>query len=135
MNIAVRNEGAYVSVIARTGVVDNPFLYRLIGVLAKLVDKPCALSVCLEVVAPAIEIELMATMDACKHAIALNLYRAHIACVICGCPIDRRVTFVENYANNRGLCLRFLQDRQAAVEWLGGTAKRGGQRGRDCIAA
>jgi hypothetical protein len=135
MSISVRNKGSYILVIARAAVVDKPFLNSLIGVIAGLVDKPCALNVCVEIAAPAVELELMATMEACKHAIAVNLYRAHIACVIRGYPIDRRVTFVENYANNRGLCLRILQDRQAAVDWLDGTEKRSGQRRPDSIAA
>jgi hypothetical protein len=135
MSIFVRNEGAYIRVIAHTDVVDEPFLYRLIEAMANLVDKPGEINLCLEVISPAIDLEMMATMGICQHAIASNLYRAHIAYVISGRAIDRRVTFVENYANNRGLCLRFFQKKKDAVAWLGSTQNCAAMRWRDAMVA
>lgn len=118
--ITIEDDRGYLHVRASAEVVDGAFLNRLIDDVARCVmprPEPFVL-VLVEVVAPKLKIDIIEALEIWKRASEKGIHRTQIAYVVTGRPISLVAKYMEVFAQNRGIRLRFFPDRTSALEWL-----------------
>lgn len=120
VEITIDDRGAYFEVRATAGIVDQVFLNQLIDMVAQtLLPLPQPFfRVLIEVVAPRAHLDIIEAFEAWKRASEKGIQRTQIAYVVTGRPISPLAKYMETFAENRGIRLRFFGDRQSALEWL-----------------
>lgn len=120
VEIAIRDRGDYFEVQASAAVVDQAFLDQLIERVAQaLLPLPQPFfRVLVEVAAPAASLDIIEAFETWKRASEKSIQRTQIAYVVAGRPISPVAKYMETFAQNRGIRLRFFADRLSALEWL-----------------
>lgn len=120
VEITISDQGRYFEVRATTGIVDQAFLNQLIDTIAQaLLPLPQPFfRVLIEVVAPRMRMDIIEAFEVWKRASEKGIQRTQIAYVVAGRPISSLAKYMETFAENRGIRLRFFRDRQSALEWL-----------------
>lgn len=118
--IAIEEREGYLQVRASTGVVDGAFLTCLIDDVASCVrprPEPYVL-VLVEVESPRLKVDIIEALEIWKRASEQGIHRTQIAYVVTGRKISQLAKYMELFAQNRGIRLRFFEDRRSALEWL-----------------
>lgn len=119
--IVTTQRPGYVHVVAETARVDERFLSELIERIARaLPDGPDrSYRLLLEVRAPETKIDLIAAFEAWRQASSKGLTRTQIAYVVRGRPIHSIARLIELLSSARRVQLRFFEDHESALRWLG----------------
>ena len=117
-DICIASQSPLVEIVARTDVVDVPFMMRLIDRIAEAVAGAQRRRVLLEVIAPACRVSILDRVDIWNHAVQCKLFPVKIAHVITGRPIGIEERFKEDFATNRGIMVRTFAERAPARCWL-----------------
>ncbi len=117
-DICISPQSSLVEVVARTDMVDVPFMMRLIDQVADAVAGAQRRRVLLEVIAPACRVSIIDRVDIWNHAVQRKLFPVKIAHVITGRPIGIEERFKEDFATNRGITVRTFAERVPARAWL-----------------
>lgn len=119
-DINVARRPGYIDVTATTSVVTMPFLNHLMDTVEKNVsDRPGQFTlVMLEIIAPRLDISLIEAYEIWRRAAELGIHRTQIAYLVTGRPLGSVARFMETVARNRGILLKFFEDRQHAMNWL-----------------
>lgn len=120
VEITISDQGKYFEVRATTSIVDQAFLNQLIDTVAHaLLPLPQPFfRVLIEVVAPQTRMDIIEAFEVWKRASEKGIQRTQIAYVVAGRPISPLAKYMETFAENRGIRLRFFGDRPSALEWL-----------------
>jgi hypothetical protein len=120
VEITIDDRGAYFEVRATAEIVDQIFLNQLIDTVAQtLLPLPQPFfRVLIQAVAPQAHLDIIEAFEAWKRASEKGIQRMQIAYVVSGRPISPLAKYMETFAENRGIRLRFFADRKAALDWL-----------------
>ena len=119
--IVTTQHPGYVHVVAETARVDERFLSEFIERIARAVPEVPDRSyrLLLEVRASETKIDLIAAFKAWRQVSSKGLTRTQIAYVVHGRPIHSIARLIELLSSARRVQLRFFEDNESALRWLG----------------
>jgi len=110
----------YLEVVVTTSSVHAALLHDLVDAIGSNIAATPGkfVPILLEVVAPGSDLDLIEAMEVWERASRKGIQRTQIAYVVTGRSIGPLAKIVETIAINRGILLRFFQDRRSALQWL-----------------
>jgi len=118
--IVIRSREGYLDVVATARSVRVELLHDLVDAIGNAIDAAPGkfVPILLEVVAPESDLDLIEAMEVWGRAAHKGIQRTQIAYVVTGRSIGPLAKIIETVAINRGILLRFFEERAAACQWL-----------------
>lgn len=118
--IVIRSREGYLDVVATAQAVRVELLHDLVDAIGNVIDVTPGkfVPILLEVIAPEPDLDLIEAMEVWGRAAQKGIQRTQIAYVVTGRSIGPLAKIMETVAINRGILLRFFEDRASALQWL-----------------
>lgn len=115
----IQQEG-HIRIEAHSNKVNKKFLYELVDFVGQTIaGYPAQVPpILLVVTGPEVDVDPVEGMEVWKRAAEIGVQRTKIAYVISGRPVSPVARFIETYAINRGIQLRFFGRKADALKWL-----------------
>jgi len=119
--IIIGSREGYLDVAVTTSLVHAALLHDLVDAIGSAIAATPGkfVPILLEIVAPGSDLDLIEAMEVWGRASHKGIQRTQIAYVVTGRSIGPLAKIMETIAINRGILLRFFEDRGSALQWLG----------------
>lgn len=116
----ITKRSAYIRISAKIPKVTKAFLNKLVDRAEEAIAdyQFTAPPILIVVTSPKIGFNIVEAIDVWRRAAKKGMQRTCVAYVVLGRPIEPVSKLIEMYASNRGIRLRFFDDKKIALEWL-----------------